>query len=35
LDPEIGPMPNNLRALGIAPETIDYVLLNEDKGGQQ
>src|SRR5437773_2635837 len=28
-------MPNNLRALGIAPETIDYVPLNDDKGGQQ
>jgi pimeloyl-ACP methyl ester carboxylesterase len=28
-------MPNNLRALGIAPETIDYVPLNEDKGGRQ
>jgi len=29
-------MPNNLRALGIAAETIDYVRrLNEDKGGRQ
>src|SRR5262245_50102111 len=27
-------MPNNLRALGIAPETIDYVSLNENKGGR-
>lgn len=27
MGPELGQVPNNLRALGIAPETIDYVLL--------
>src|SRR5437868_12026642 len=27
MGPDLGQVPNNLRALGIAPETIDYVLL--------
>jgi len=33
-DPELGQVPNNLLALGIASETIDYAPLNKDKGGR-